>query len=233
MKTFKNHWIFYILLTIIFIITYSYTFNEKLFLGGDNAAYYSLAKSIANGFNYIDYYSPTNLPANHFPPGLPFLMAIPIKLGVDSLVGLKVYMGLFLLGSVLLTYAISIRLLKNQIVSFLLAIAACWNMHLLEYGSITMSEVPYLFFLLLTFYCFMRFCDEQYPIKSINFVIMLIGTVAVVYIRTQGIAVLGAIIFYLVMKKQWKPILFLIGFFVVSYGPWQIRSSSLGGSSYV
>jgi len=228
-----SKWYNYLIISIIFLIVYPYIFNSKLFLGGDNAAYFSLANSIANEFRYVDFFSPTPVPANHFPPGYPFILAIAIKLGIDSLMGLKIVSGLFLLGSVYLTNAIAFRFIQNNFAALFIAIATLLNFHLLEYASITMSEIPFLFFSLFTFYSFLRFCEQGFIIKSKFFLFTLIGLMCVMYIRTQGIAIVGAAIFYLLVKKQWKPISLIVGFLVITYGPWQIRSANLGGSSYV
>lgn len=229
----KYNWFYYIILTFIFILVYPYIFDAKLFLGGDNATYYSLAKGIASDFQYISSNHPIPSPTNHHPPGYPFILAIAIKLGVTSLIGLKIVTGLFLLGSVIVTFLLAFRFTSNKVFSGLIAVATLLNMHLLEYSSITMSEIPFVFFLLLTFYAFVKFSDSGYKLKSWSFFLTLFGALALVYIRTQGVAVIGAFIFYLVIEKKYKIAGILAICFILGYLPWQIRSSSLGGSSYV
>lgn len=229
----KYNWFYYLVLTFIFILVYPYVFNAKLFLGGDNATYYSLAKGIASDFQYVASNHPVPIPTNHYPPGYPFILAIAMKLGVTSLEGLKIVNGIFLLGSVIITFLLSFRFTDNRIFSGLIAVATVLNMHLLEYASITMSEIPFVFFLLLTFYAFVRFTDSEYKLKSWSFFLTVFGVIALVYIRTQGIAILGAFVFYLVLDKKFKIAAILTICFILGYLPWQIRSSSLGGSSYV
>lgn len=229
----KYNWFYFITLSFVFILIYPYVFNAKLFLGGDNATYYSLAQGIASGFKYVSSNSPIPLPTNHYPPGYPFILAVAIKLGVTSLKGLKIVSGLFLLGSVIITFLLSFRFTENRIFSGLVALAVLMNMHLLEYASITMSEVPFVFFLLFTLLAFVKFSDTGYRLKSWSFLLTVFGVIAVVYIRTQGIAVLGAFAVYLLINKQYKVAGILTLCFILGYLPWQIRSSSLGGSSYV
>jgi hypothetical protein len=229
----KYHWPYFILIIFVFILVYPYVFNAKLFLGGDNASYYSLARGIAEKFEYYTSFSPIPVPNNHYPPGYPFILAIAIKIGVTSLTGLKILSGLFLLGSSILAYLLAFRFTQNRLFSALIAVATLFNMHLLEYGSITMSEVPFLFFILLTFYAFIRFVDNQFKLKSWSFYLTVFGVLAVVYIRTQGIAVIGAFLFYLLLNKQFKVSAVLTLCFIIGYLPWQIRSASLGGSTYV
>lgn len=229
----RYNWFYYAALTFIFILVYPFVFNSKLFLGGDNATYYALAKGIASDFQYITSYQPNAAPTNHYPPGYPFILAIAIKLGITSLKGLKILNGLFLLGSVIVTFLLSFRFMGSRIFSGVIAVATLLNMHLLEYASITMSEVPFVFFLLLTLYAFLKFADSDYNLKSWSFFLTVFGVIALVYIRTQGIAILGAFVFYLVIAKKYKVAGILTLCFVLAYLPWQIRSSSLGGSSYV
>lgn len=229
----KYNWFYYVALTFIFILVYPFIFDSKLFLGGDNATYYSLAKGIASDFNFAASYHPNPQPSNHYPPGYPFILAIAIKLGITSLKGLKILNGLFLLGSIIVTFLLSLRLTGNRIFSGIVAAAALLNMHLLEYSSITMSEIPFVFFLLLTLLLFLKFVDTGYKLKSWSFFFTILGVIALVYIRTQGIAILGAFVFYLVIAKKYKVAAILAACFIVGYLPWQIRSNSLGGSSYV
>lgn len=229
----KYNWFYYVALTFIFILVYPYVFNVKLFLGGDNATYYSLAKGIASDFQYVASNHPVAIPTNHYPPGYPFILAIAIKLGVTSLTGLKIVNGLFLLGSVFVTFLLSFRFTNNKVFSGLIALATMFNMHLLEYASITMSEIPFVFFLLLTLYSFVKFADSEYKLKSWSFFLTVFGVIALMYIRTQGIAILGAFAFYLILDKKFKIAAILTICLVLGYLPWQIRSSSLGGSSYV
>lgn len=229
----KYNWFYYILFVFVFILVYPYIFDSKLFLGGDNATYYSLAKGIASDFQYISSNHPLPSPTNHHPPGYPFILAIAIKLGVTSLTGLKIVSGLFLLGSVIVTFLLSFRFTNNKVFSGLIALATLLNMHLLEYSSITMSEIPFVFFLLLTFYSFVKFVDSDYKLKSWSFFLTVFGVIALIYIRTQGIAVIGAFVFYLILEKKFKIAGILAVCFILGYLPWQIRSSSLGGSSYV
>ncbi len=229
----KYNWFYYITLTILFLIVYPYIFDAKLFLGGDNASYYSLGRSIADNFEYVSSEHPNPKPANHYPPGYPFILAIAMKIGVSSLIGLKIVNGLFMLGSVILTFLLSFRFSNNKIFAGLIAVASLFNYHLLEYSSITMSELPFVFFILLTFYAFIKFVDSNYKFKSASFIITIIGIIALVYIRTQGIAVLGAFVFYLLLEKRFKIAGIFILSFIIGYLPWQLRSQKIGNSSYV
>lgn len=228
----KSKIFYFIALSFIFFMVYPYIFNSKIFLGGDNANYFSLAKGIASDFTYSSANDPIPSPANHFPPGYPFLLALFIKMGVSTMYGLKIVNGLFLLGISFLTYLISLRLTKQHIFAGLIAVAILLNAHILEYSSIVMSEIPFVFFLLLGLLFFMKFVDSDYKIKSVAFVLTVCASIFLVYLRTQGIAVIGAFLFYLLINKKFKASAILLACFLIAYTPWQIRSANLGGNSY-
>jgi len=60
-------------ITILFGSTYTYIFDKKLDLNGDNANYYMLGKALASGEGYVNTNSIQKTPNNHFPPGYPAL----------------------------------------------------------------------------------------------------------------------------------------------------------------
>lgn len=229
----KSNYFYFIGLTFIFILVYPYIFDEKIFLGGDNAEYYSLAQGIVNNWSYAPSYAPIQVPANHFPPGYPFILAILIKIGVTSFSGLKIANGLFLLGSVLITYLLCLRFTSKHIFSGLIALCILLNMHMLDYSTIVMSEIPFVFVSLFSFYCFTKFIDSGFKLKSFAFILTVIGCIAAVYIRTQGITIVGGFVFYLIIVKNYKISAILLVLVVIGILPWQIRSNALGGSSYV
>ena len=84
-------------LTALFVISFSYIFDSKLNLNGDNCYYFANATSLAKGDGYADMFGK---PTTNFPPGYPLLMA-PLRMVTDSIVAQKILNGLFLLGGVL------------------------------------------------------------------------------------------------------------------------------------
>jgi len=229
----KSNVFYYLAIIIIFIFIYPYIFDAKIFLGGDNADYFSLAKGIAERMEYSSWFTPEAGPSNHFPPGYPFILAICMKFGVSTFYGLKIVNGFFLLLTAIITFLLATRLTGNKIFGGLISVALLVNMHLLEYSSIVMSEIPFTFFMLFTLHNFIKFVDQNFALKSKAFVFTLIGMIALIYIRTQGIAVTGAFIFYLCIVKKYKIAGVFAVVIILAYLPWQLRSQALGGSSYV
>ena len=85
-------------LTLLFVLAFSYIFNEKLDMNGDNCTYYMLSTSIAEGHGYADITNAAHNPSNVFPPGYPLLMSV-IRFFTDSFFPQKVLNGLYSTGS--------------------------------------------------------------------------------------------------------------------------------------
>lgn len=221
------------ILLLVFIQVYPYIFDTKLFLGGDNADYYLLANALASGEGYVNIHLPGLPPANHFPPGYPFLMSLLIRIGFESVMAMKIFNGVLLLLSSYLLFHISFKLTKNKILSIILAVLMLLNSNMLEYSTIMMSEISFVFFTLLSIYLFMISYERNFNLKSPSFYLMIASTIILFYIRTQGIALFGAFFIYLGFKKQFKPLAVFIALSVVAILPWQMRSASLGGNGYV
>ena len=80
-----------ILIAVTFIAAYSYVFDPKLDLNGDNATYIELARNMAEGHGYCHIGAGgVENPANHFPVGYPFILSVLITLGLDSLLAFKI-----------------------------------------------------------------------------------------------------------------------------------------------
>ena len=90
-------------LTLLFVLAFSYIFDEKLDMNGDNCTYYMLSTSIAGGHGYADITNAAHNPSNVFPPGYPLLMSV-VRFFTDSFFPQKVLNGLFLWGSALLLF---------------------------------------------------------------------------------------------------------------------------------
>lgn len=225
--------LYFSILFLIFIQVYPYIFDAKIFLGGDNADYYLLANALAEGEGYVNTHLPGAPPANHFPPGYPFLMSLIIRIGFETMFAMKVFNGILLLLSSYLLFHLSFKLTKNKILSIILAALVLLNSSMLEYSTIVMSEISFVFFTLLSIYLFILCNERNFNLKSPYFYLMIISMVILFYIRTQGIALFGAFFIYMGFKKQFKPLAIFVAVSVIAILPWQIRSANLGGSTYM
>ncbi|MEQ8927177.1 MAG: phospholipid carrier-dependent glycosyltransferase [Fulvivirga sp.] len=228
----KYKWTFIGILALTFVIAYSLTFDSKLALLGDNASYYSLGKAIAQGEGYVNISRVTKSPNNHYPPGYPAIISAVLVFS-DSVVGVKLLNGLFLMGSIWLAFLLTARLTDNYITAFVVSLLTVLNSHALFYGSLMMSEVPYMFFSLLALHFITKKQLSQLSIKNKTFILTIIFMVISYYVRSLGVAILGGLGLYFLLNKNWKLLFASIGGLIIGGLPWFIRGQSLGGTSYM
>ena len=227
----KSKSFFVLILFLLFIVVYGFIFNSKLDMNGDNFGYLSLSKNIYDGHGY------TNLTidgiykaAGWFPPGYPYILAISRFFVGDSIVGLKVVNGIFFLFSVLLFFLIVQKLTKNLFFAFSVAVLMLMNRGLLWHSTTLMSEIPYLFFVVLSVYSLLKF-DENYLEKKMKqkwLYFLIISSVLSFYIRSVGIVLILAIIFHWLVAKKWKLSFAYIFSITILYLPYFIRNKIFG-----
>jgi hypothetical protein len=229
----REKWIFLGILLLGFCLLYPYTFDKKLALLGDNASYYMLGKALATGEGFVTLYNPDKTPHNHYPPGYPALISGVYSLFPENIQAIKIFNGLCLLGSLVMVFLVVSRLSESVRMGFAVAFLCLLNTHLLWYGSIMMSEVPFLLVSLLVLWAFLHTEETKKPWVDKWFWIGLVLMGAAYYMRSLGIALLGGVVFALLWRKQWLHIAaWLVGFIALAL-PWFIRGQKLGGGSYL
>ncbi len=213
---------------LVFLTVFSYIFDSKLSLNGDNFAYLLLAKSIAQGFGYTNLYSLGQLPAGHFPPGYPFILSIFMFLKINNVIFFKILNGLFFFGSVCLLASWMKKITQNTAFIISVGILILLNTGLLSYATIIMSELPYLFFTCLTFWGLYKLDERKDFWRSPYFYIMVISAVGAYYIRSVALALLISIFIYFLIQKRWKISLGFLGSVFILYLPWIIRNKIYG-----
>ena len=229
---FTSHKYFYpLILTIVFIGVYSYTFDAKVAQLGDNASYYMLGKAISTGEGYVNISKVSKTPNNHYPPGYPVLLSIGM-IFTDGFSGLKLINGLCLLISIWLIYFISLKVTESRIMSGLIGLAVLFNFHLLQYGSMLMSEVPFMCFSLTALLLLINVRDGGNFLADRNFWFALVFGIIAYFTRTLGLALILAVVVHFATNKKWKAAgIYFAGFFVAAL-PWFIRGQQMGGGSY-
>ncbi|MCK4965696.1 hypothetical protein KAS50_01620, partial [bacterium] len=101
-----------------------------------------------------------------------------------------------------------------------------------EFSHYVMSEIPFLFFSFLGIYLFEKYKDE--PLRGYRLYIAIAAVAFAYYVRSTGIALVGAAVFYYILKMEWKRLLAVGGSFFALLFPWYLRNANLeGGSSYL
>lgn len=212
----------YIIIAIGFLFAL-FLFDPKLYTGGDNATYISLAKSLLSGNGYRDIYRPEGNPHTQYPPGYPLLLSGIMFFTGDNFVFLKLFSVLLFLSSIYIFYLILRRRSSNLLIYIPLLLLAL-SPELLEHSHWILTEVTFLFLLLLTVYLFERWKSSK---SFMLFFSASLSAVMAYYVRSIGIAViLGAFTFLLYSHELKKALIFLIIVFTF-VTPWVIRTSKI------
>jgi hypothetical protein len=237
LKEYANHRavviLYLLIISFIFHGTYNRIFDKKVHLGGDNAGYYILGKSLVDGKGYTSIHSKDQVPGNHFPPGYPVLIASVMKVFSGKITTIKAANGFYMWAALMALFFLFRALTRNIHLSFIACLLAAYNFHLLEYSTIMMSEIPFVLFSTLTLLLFIMTDFEKPFYKNWKFILFVLTLVFAFYIRTLGIALFLSFMLILLAQKRWKYAGFLFVAFFLLIAPWQIRSHNLGGNSYV
>jgi hypothetical protein len=227
------NWIYPLVLIILFVPTYNSIFDSKVAFLEDNAGYYILGKSIADGNGYKNIYLENKPAATHFPPGYPAILAGVRMVAGDSISAPKIFNGMMLGASLVILFFFFRRIGMNIHLSFIINVLLIFNAHLLQYSTWIMSEVSYLFFSSLALLLLSYTDESKNPIKNIPFIAFIALTAASFYIRSLGVSLLAGAIFYFLLKLNWKYLGTTIAGFVILYFPWYLRGRDLPASTYV
>ena len=216
-------------LLAIFIISFSYIFDSKLNLNGDNCYYYINATSLAKGNGYADM---MGKPTTNFPPGYPLLMT-PLRMITDSIVAQKILNGVFLFVGVMLLFSTMVRAGFKRSLAFLACSAAFVTPHLLEFSTMMMSEASCFCCTALIFWLFQSITrkekKEKTPVwRMPRFYIMLALIVFAYYIRTQSAAIVAGFILAFLFMRRYTQSAAVIAAFAIGYLPWVVRNAILG-----
>lgn len=238
----RNNIFKYIVFPAIIVVAWLalvlYTFNSKPDLNGDNFAYYVYATSLAEGSGYCDLSSPGSPATSNFPPGYPILMA-PLRAMTDSIVAQKWLNEVFVLASILLLYFSLLALSLPKDISFVASVSGLFCPRLLHFSTMMMSESSFLFMSMLVFFSLIMMSrrEEKWWSEFCSpwFYVMLIALVMTYHIRTQGVALVAAVVLVLLVRRRWAALPATIVGFVLGCLPWMLRNRALGlnGNRYI
>lgn len=216
----------------------SYTFNTKPDLNGDNIYYYVTASAMATGHGYSDL-SKLGAPATAtYPPGYPLLMT-PLRMVTDSVVAQKWMNEVFVLLSLWLIYVLLLHAGLPIGIAFVAALAGAFIPRVLHFSTMMMSESAFMLTGVLVLYCLQKMfatIEEKGNIwytelKSPWLYLMILCILINYHVRTQGLALMAAVCFCLLLQKRWASLGTTIVGFALGYLPWTLRNKALGLSN--
>ncbi|NOZ64881.1 MAG: hypothetical protein GXO71_08210, partial [Caldiserica bacterium] len=191
---------FFILLVFLTLLYLSYL-TPNLSLDGDNARYIILSKSLLSekSLNFIN--QPGSPVAHPFTPGYPLLLIPFLVIGKGAVIILKISSLLFL---VLSLYLIKKQFSDVPYPSFLLLLLSL-NPYLISFSHQVMSELPYMFFSLLT----LKLSEEDSNFRASLW--LLASLVFSIAIRQIGVSLFMAVLVFAVWKKKKNLVMPILG----------------------
>lgn len=197
-------------------------FDPKLYISGDNVEFLDLGTSIREGRGLMGTTKYTFL--------FPLLLAGVQAISNNSLLTQKILVLVFYIFCAPFLFWI-FRRTMNTYWAAGIVILTMTNTFIIEFGHVTMSEVPYLFFSVLAIAAFDK--AVAHPKRKRDFVLALVAIIVVYYVRPAATALFAAVVLYFVLRKQWKLAVITGAVFFVAVLPWSIRNQLLaGGSDY-
>jgi hypothetical protein len=190
-------------------------------MGGDTHSDILLAESILSGKGFSDIWDPQQPVDNWRRPGMPVVIAFLYLVFGHNYLVIKLLIVLLALGLTVLLYST----FKDEIGSDLwfLLLLFITNAAILEFSRYELSEIPYLFVVLLSIY----FWKKQ---KHIGTILCLI---LAYHFRTEALALIGAYLIYYLLQKNWKKFLIFGASVLAGILPWTLRSLLIGGNQQI
>ncbi|MCU0606162.1 MAG: glycosyltransferase family 39 protein [Candidatus Edwardsbacteria bacterium] len=199
-------------------------FDPKPFVGGDNAAYVALSRSLAGGTGFSEIWTPQGGPHTQYPFGFPLLLA-PFSLAGAPYAWYKLIpwlSGLLVLAALWLLLAAGHRA-AGALAVLLLAV----NPLFLEYSHWVLSELPFLLSALVTFLVLRRWEERG----GHGWLAALVLSAAWTnYVRSAGIALYAGIFAYLLIRRRYREAGAFIAGCVALTLPWALRNAHYGTS---
>ncbi|MCT4582361.1 MAG: glycosyltransferase family 39 protein [Flavobacteriales bacterium] len=233
--------VYLFIIFVYFFFSFNQYKDEKVHLGGDNVAYYLLAKNLSQGNGYVDNHVVSerngeiikSVPHTHFPPGYPALLSVFMKFFGSEINVAKNVNGFFLLLSSITLFFLLQAIKINENIAFISSLFLLGNYYMLYFSMYLYSEVAFMLFLLLFLYSFIKQMEHQFFWKSPYFYVSLGSMMVMFYIKSIAVAAIFAMLLFLLSKKEWKRILVYVGSFVLFYLPWSWRMKDLAHTSYL
>ena len=214
------HFTLPLILAVLAIIVGIYCFDSKLYVSGDNVEFIDLGKGIADGKGMMGH--------TKYPFGFPLLLSVTQLLFNQSLLAQKILVLLtYIFGSVFAFFVF--KKYTGEYWALFIAFISITNPFVIEFSHYVMSEVPFLFFSFMGIYLFDKYKDK--PISSPLFYAAIIGVASAYYIRSIGVTLIGAAVFYYFLTMNWKKGFISGGCFFLLLLPWYIRGQMLGSKS--
>jgi 4-amino-4-deoxy-L-arabinose transferase-like glycosyltransferase len=196
-------------------------FDPYLFTGGDNVRYYALAKALATGHGYVDLITPGAPVETVYPPGFALLLVPFYWLFGGAYAGLKVES---LVAGAVALWALWRLARRDEAVPAWAAAAAVWLFGLYPvfriYTHWVLSDMSYVAVTLVALAAFARAREDDGDRPWGWWLAASLLAVLAFYVRTAGVALLGAAGLVALIARHWRRAGVLTALVLVFVLPW-------------
>lgn len=214
-------------------------FDPTPYTGGDNGAYYALARSLAEGRVYLELWDPARRPHAQYPPIFPAILALGMMLGVDSWAGFKLIVALSAAAAVAISY-LWVRRTSTPGVAIACGVLLALCPGVIRYAHYELSDVPFWTFTMLALWAFSHL-DRRAPVPAAGgrrgdagwVALAVVAAGLAHFTRSAGLPLLVAATVWLAAARRWRALAAL----AATLGPllvlWGVRGARLGSPGYL
>ncbi len=216
-------WLGSIPVAVVAVLT-AMAYDPRVYPGGDNALYWALGRSLAETLEYRDLGAPGAPFETSIPWGFPLLIAGGMLVLPDGYPYLKIISWLSMAGAFACLWGfLRYQLPENRGVMLLAVLLLALNHRLLVFASLLLTEAPFLLFsmaALLAFEVYRRRWAERWWGVAPSALLASYGYL----VRPAGVALVAALLGFLVLSRRWKATAVALGVVVLLAGSWHVRS---------
>ncbi len=201
------------------------TFDVKTFMGGDNAYYASLAKSLMGGHYRVEAFIHPP-PETGVPPGYPMILAVLMAIFGKTFLPAKILSFFCFLAALWLWWIFFRREGIGAVAAFALVTFAVLNYKISEFSHWELTEAIYM---LITTAAILWFFEAMQKDRFIHWVIAGVLSVAAYYIRATGATVSMALFATLLFRRRWRAALIFAATNALLLAPWLVRNLIVAG----
>ncbi len=224
------------LITAFVILTFAgilFRMTTALYLSGDSGLYLILSRSISTFSGYKWVHMPVPRSEPNFGFGLPLIL-LPATIFGINIAFANFIIGLTTAGCAFFSF-IAFRKYVEDETAVLVAVVSVFSSFLLHFSTVIMTEIPFCMFMMMSFYFFDKYKDDDTP-KIGKYLFISAGVVFYSYmIKPYGLAMLASFVIYLgLYKRQWKKMLYFGAIVFAGIILWNVRNYvATGDTGYI
>ena len=214
-------------------------FNPAPFIGGDNAAYMALGRSLAERHAYLSLWDPAAPAHTQYPPVWPAIVALLWMLGMRGWIAMKGAVLAFSVASVALSY-LWLRRTTTAAIALGAGVLLAVSPGVVELSHVELSDVPAWALTMLALWASTHLAgspgregaaDERR--HGLWLGVLVASVVLGNFTRAAGLPLVVAAFAWLALRRRWRDLGVLAAAFVPVFFLWWLWGKTHGGAGYL